>query len=396
MKRRIIMLTTDYLPNIGGVAAHVYHLSKAMQRLGHDVAIVNPIYSDSDTLETTVENDLRVVRAKFRNSANPFVRFAGRRRAALQGCKMAIEVLGDVDVIHQHDLLESCSAARSLSNTAAWVWTNHTSGFLKGLENRVRRFSIRTAYEHVGGIISVSNEILERTQTLWGERCPTDCIPNGVDAGLFCPGVNADRSAFGLENDDFVVLCPRRMVEKNGVLYLAQAVERFARGKSDVRWRFLFLGSDPVGESGADYIARVKGLLEPAVGLGMVRFLGNIPMAQMPALNATADVVVVPSLMEAVSLSALEAMATRKPLVATNVGGLPEIVKNRVTGMLVEPRDPEALADAIVALQQDSGLRSQIAEGGYTLAIERYTWDAIAGRTAAFYERVLAERSFRN
>jgi glycosyltransferase involved in cell wall biosynthesis len=116
-------------------------------------------------------------------------------------------------------------------------------------------------------------------------------------------------------------------------------------------------------------------------------------MDEMPAVNAMADLVVIPSLMEAVSLSALEAMASGKPVIATEVGGLPEIIKDEVTGLLVPPRDPTALADAIVRLHSDYSLRNSLASQGRALAVERYSWDFIAKKTLTFYRGLLEARA---
>ena len=113
-------------------------------------------------------------------------------------------------------------------------------------------------------------------------------------------------------------------------------------------------------------------------------------MKQMPELNALADVVVMPSLWEGLSLSTLEAMAARKPLVATNVGGQPEIVYHEKTGLLVPPKKPQALAEAILRFYHEPRLREQIAPGGYHLVRRQYSWERLAEQTASFYEKVLS------
>ncbi|MGI9293849.1 MAG: glycosyltransferase family 4 protein, partial [Pseudomonadales bacterium] len=138
----------------------------------------------------------------------------------------------------------------------------------------------------------------------------------------------------------------------------------------------------------SDYIDEIKKLLQSEYTDGRVVYLGNIPLQTMPEVNALADIVMMPSLMEAVSLSALEAMATRAALVASDVGGLPEIVRHEQTGLLVPPRDPPAIAAALVRLGRDSQLRDQLAATGQQLAQEKYSWQAAAQKTLAFYKQL--------
>src|SRR5690606_18395407 len=101
-----------------------------------------------------------------------------------------------------------------------------------------------------------------------------------------------------------------------------------------------------------------------------------------------ADIVMMPSLMEAVSLSALEGMASRKTLVVSEVGGLPEIVKHEQTGLLVPPKDPQAISEALLRVGRDKEFREQLAHAGQQLARDSDGWTAIAERTTEFYARL--------
>jgi len=105
----------------------------------------------------------------------------------------------------------------------------------------------------------------------------------------------------------------------------------------------------------------------------------------MPSIYALADIVVIPSLIEAVSLAALEALAHRKAVIATNVGGLPEIIINKKTGLLIHPEDPNSIAENILRLCKDKTLRETIANQGEVLA-QKYSWDSVAEKTYSFYK----------
>ena len=377
------MLSSDYLPNIGGIAAHVFHLSKALQALGHHITVVNPVAEHRDACVFSSEHGIQVLRVRYKKH-NKLTRRWQSNRAARLGIKMALQEHGPFDLIHQHDHISSTFAAAAFAGKFPWLWTNHTSDFLIDYDKPFKKKVVKYAYKECAGIITVSQEIYQKSRILWS--LPLTYIPNGVDTERFKPDARAGSSGKNTLTK-FNVLCPRRMVPKNGVVYLARAVAEVLQARPDVDWRFTFLGSEAADNTNSSYIHEIKQTLASGYQTGHVSYLGNLPMEEMPKVNALADIVVMPSLMEAVSLSALEAMATGKPVIATNVGGLPEIIHHETTGLLVEPKNPRALAAAVVRLYDDAELRARVAEGGYNLATRHYSWRTVAEQTEQFYAR---------
>lgn len=388
------MLTSDFLPNIGGIASHIFYLSQAMISLGHRVTVVHVVERDGQpSLRQTQVSGVPVVEVAHRCPRTVVGRQVAFIRAAREGMYLARELLGHVDVIHQHDnrpsFLPDVRRWRGKNESLRWIWTNHSSWFLKAYRSVMLRQVVRLLHGSVDGIITVSSEIHEKTRRLF-PQIPATFIPNGVDTSVFNPDRDVDREELGLDRDAFVVLCPRRMVPKNGVIYLAQAVEKVMRRLPDENIQFVFLGDAPARNTDSAYVRRVKALLAPFQRAGRVVFLGNVPWHKMPDVNAVADLVVIPSLIEAVSLSALEAMATGKAVVATKIGGLRDVIRHGENGILVEPASPGELADAIVDLYMNGSLRTQIGQRGLQTALSGFTWDSIARRTVDFYERCRA------
>jgi glycosyltransferase involved in cell wall biosynthesis len=101
------------------------------------------------------------------------------------------------------------------------------------------------------------------------------------------------------------------------------------------------------------------------------------------------DVLALPSWTEGLPLVVLEAMARRRPVVATPVGGTPEVVVDGETGLLVPPRDPDALAAALRRLLADADLRRRMGDAGYERVRERFSADAMTGRVLEIYDEVL-------
>jgi glycosyltransferase involved in cell wall biosynthesis len=120
-------------------------------------------------------------------------------------------------------------------------------------------------------------------------------------------------------------------------------------------------------------------------------FLGAVANADMPDIYRAADISVLPSLAEATSIAGLEAMACAVPLVGTRVGGIPTILQDGVTGLLIPPRDADALAAAIGRLARDVGLRRNLGAAARQSVELSFSWPRIAARTLAVYEGVLGE-----
>lgn len=387
----IAMLTSDFFPNIGGIASHIFYLSRALIDFGHHVIVVHVHATDKDEgpyLNHTHVANVPVVEVMYRRSSTVVGRQISFIYAAGLGINMARKLLGRIDIIHHHDMHPSFipNMRKWRNEGLRWVWTNHSSQFLTAYQSLVLRKVIQVFHYSVDGIISVSSEIHEKTRRLFPRKLAA-FIPNGVDISIFSPARKVQREKLGLDKDAFVVLCPRRMVPKNGVIYLAQAIEIVLRTLQGERIQFVFLGSDPACNTDAAYIRQVKAVLSPLQRIGRVVFLGNVPWYQMADVNAAADLVVIPSLIEAVSLSALEAMASAKPVIATNIGGLRDLINHRENGILVDPASPQQLAHAIVELFKDSHLRTKIAEGGLATVRNSFTWEVIARRTLEFYQQ---------
>jgi glycosyltransferase involved in cell wall biosynthesis len=384
---RIFMVSSDYLPNIGGLAAHVYYLSESLLKLGHEVIVCAHTANGGRNVALERHGQVPCLRRSFSPVGGTLPGLAQRRMVTLGLIKEAVIRFGSPYVLHQHDLWASVAAMNASKRRAKWMWTNHTSGFLSDYDRPRRRKFLRYAFRNVDGVVAVSEEIATKSRQLFGEE-KVQYIPNGVDTSRFKPGVDR-RAEYGLSPSDFVVLCPRRMVVKNGVVYLARAVEQLLQNDPHTRWRFVFLGDDIDNSAGREYVRSIKHILAPYERDRSVMYLGNVALDRMPDVNSLADVVVIPSLVEAVSLSALEAMAARKPVIASAVGGLPEIVRHGDTGHLVPPADPAALAAALQELRFNAALRAEYGFRAEALVSEEYSWLSIATRTASYYARLL-------
>jgi glycosyltransferase involved in cell wall biosynthesis len=210
-------------------------------------------------------------------------------------------------------------------------------------------------------------------------------IGNGIDVSRFHRRgeATAVRQELGLPAGAPVVAVVARLNRLKGIEYFLAAAAILARRFEHVR--FLVVG-DSVSQAYRDGLEAYAA----ALGLGeRVVFTGF--RSDVPELLSVVSVSVLPSLSEGLSNVVLEAMAAGVSVVATSVGGTPEMVDDGVTGLLVPPRDAGALADAIASLLADSDLRRAIGEAGRRRVEERFSLEAMLRATEQLYERLLRE-----
>lgn len=360
------MVSLDFPPTVGGIAAHVYELSRALCDLGHRVCIVSrqlPSQTDAFVKRESME----IYRVRLRWVA-PL--YGGQINRFIQ------KKLPDIqpDIIHVHGMapLEGYSI-----KGIPLIYTNHTSGYLQRIQKGgMRRMALlRRLFAKPQLFLAPSQELLEVPFPIAARKV---YIPNGVDSKKYRFDARARaemRPSLGLRDDHLLGILTRRLVKKNGVIHLARAT-RFLR---DERLRLLLIGDGP--ESGS-----VSASLEQNFE-NRFTMLGAKSHDEIIPYYSAADFSVLPSLMEATSISGLEAMATSLPLVGTRVGGIPDLIEEGKNGFLCDPASDADLAEKINALA-DVDLK---AFGAHSrrLVEENFAWPQIARRTVNAYETVL-------
>lgn len=359
------MVTSEFPPVVGGIANHVFELARSLAPRA-EVMVVHPVALGAQ-VEAVDPPGVRVLRPGT-VKAQPFYtwQLAHRLRQAMRRFRP--------DVLHVHGI-RPLAASRGLGVPV--VFTNHSSGFLARLKaGEARRRRTEALMRHVGLILAPSDELVEAAVTL-GFTGPTEMIANGVDIDRFAPGPSDLRARWGIGPDERVLVLARRLVEKNGVIWFARALALMG----DTPFRVVVAGDGPERAGMVECLARA-GVADRVV------FLGSVPNTDMPAIYRACDIAVLPSLAEATSITGLEAMACGLPLVGTRVGGIPTLIDEERTGLLVPPRDPDAMALALRRLLKAPDLSRAMGEAGRRKVVEGFSWPQIAARTLAAYGRV--------
>ncbi|HEX8793398.1 MAG TPA: glycosyltransferase family 4 protein [Polyangiaceae bacterium] len=204
----------------------------------------------------------------------------------------------------------------------------------------LRRRSVRAIAKRVlplaDAVVAVSRPLASELEALGVPRDRIHLVQNGIDASLFATTERAKaRHALGLPQEERVILFVGRLEKRKGVFDLLDAFER-ARHRIDARLVLVGEGVDG---------ARVR----EAASRGRIRVVGARPHEEVARWMAACDVLVLPSWMEGTPNVVLEALSSGRPVVATRVGGIPDVLSDDRAGILVPAHDPAALADAIVS-----------------------------------------------
>ena len=234
-------------------------------------------------------------------------------------------------------------------------------------------------------VICCSEYMISHVKYVFG--LPSDnlvMIPNGVNTHSYDGDVDLKdfRRKFALPQEK-IVLYVGQLVYEKGIHVLINAVPKIL---SKVDAKFVIVGSGYMKEQLLN-IVRSMGLEHK------VLFEGFMDEATLLKLQRCADVSVVPSLFEPFGIVALEAMAAKSPVVASDTGGLSEIIQHDLTGIKVYPNNPDSLAWGITKVLLDENYAKSLRDNAYRIVQEKYDWEKIAQQTKSIYEGVLGEYS---
>ena len=283
------------------------------------------------------------------------------------------------DVVHTHLYVLRYLLPFVLTRRArAWVHTVHNVAEKE--VDRMGKWVHRMAFRLGVVPVAIAEGVARSLERVYGLKNPP-LIPNGIPVADYALGESARkawRAREGYEDRAVLLVSVARMSPQKDHFSLIQAFSMAASRNSQLR--LLLVGDGPLRP---EVEAQVRALdLEDKV-----RFLGV--RTDVPEILAAADAFILSSQWEGNPLSVMEAMAAGKPVIATAVGGVPELVQDGKSGVLVPPGDVEALAEAILRLAGDAHLRRQLGQEASKQAKERFDVSVMVKGYAALYEQLL-------
>lgn len=402
MRHVVVMFATSYPRFPGdGVGSFMEPIAKGVAARGHDVHLVAPWHPAITRAKREDGVAFHFFKYAPLPSLNVFGYAAGLRAdtalkaaawmatpaAVLAGWFKTLRVCQKTraTIVHAHWVVPGGVIAGLAAGRRPLVVSLHGSDVFVAERQPVARQAARRVFARSAWVTACSEDLRRRAVSLGANPARTETIPYGVDTTRFSPresDVIEVRRKQHLE-DEPVVFTAGRLVRKKGFEYLIDAVLRLAQ--TIPRLRLLIAGDGDL-----------RGELEARASLsgGVVRLLGNQPQDEIARLAAAATVIAVPSVhddagnVDGLPNFALEALASGTPVVATRVGGLPEAIIDNVSGVLVDERDPVALADAIRALLAEPERARQIGAEGRRRVDTVFGWPRVAERLEQIYDRV--------
>jgi glycosyltransferase involved in cell wall biosynthesis len=289
-----------------------------------------------------------------------------------------------VDVVHTHgvdaDLIGGLALLGRRERHVCHLHVSPPARPEKSWKAALRRRLLRYLTGRDGAwFIAVSDSVrdaMARYYRLPPERMTT--VRNGIDASEFDGRANG--AVLGGQGDRVIFGTAARLERAKGLEFLIEAGGRLVRQRIPFEMRIAGTGRQ---RESLEQLARSLNIAD------RVHFLGPVQPADMPAFYQSLDVFVLPSLSEGLPLVMLEAMAMAKPVAASRLAGIPEVIRDGVDGLLVPPGDAGALGDALAKLAGDPTWRQQLGAAARERVHENFTLERVAREIAQVYERVL-------
>jgi glycosyltransferase involved in cell wall biosynthesis len=385
----------------GGQNVHVAELSAALVRRGHEVTVFTRRDDAGLPDRVTMPSGVDVVHVTAGPAEHvPKDELLPHVPALADGLERAW-LAARPDVVHGHFWMSGLAAVDAARRPAVRdarggpaipvVQTFHALGHVKRRHQGTLDTSPAERAElepQVGRsadtvIATCSDEVFElRSIGVAADRI--DVAPCGVDSGLFTP--EGPRESRGRPTRIATV---GRLVARKGHGTAISALARLVDEGRDVE--LLVVGGPPRDQLAGDETYRALSALADELGVrDRVDFRGQVAQSELPTVLRSLDALVCAPWYEPFGIVPLEAMACGVPVVAASVGGLIDTVVDGVTGRLVPPRDPEAVASALATMLDAPEATRQLGREGRRRARSRYSWDRIAAGTSASYRSTIA------
>ena len=409
----ICMLSThgyfDAVPQLGrtdtgGQVVYVLEVAKALGRRGHRVDIYTRWFDPAKGQIEPVPGAPKVRIVRVRSGPWEFIPKEQIYDVLPELSRNMVELIQterlQYDLFHGHYVdagIVTLDVAKALERPA--IFTPHSLGAWKRAEmggdpdelERVFRFSHRISeelrvFKIVEGLLLTTEVQREKLEELYGwQGGNVAVIPPGVDINAFRP-LGPDEGREAAEMTPRYILSLSRIDSNKGHDLLLNAFDIVRKEVPGVEL-VIGWGSPEPRETELEVVASMRRIIEERGMEGTVRIIGYVPDENMVPSYQQAEMFVLPSIFEPFGMTALEAMACGKTVVASRLGGIREVISSGENGLLVDPSDAREFADAMIAVLKGPQRAEQMGREGRRAVEQRFSWDAIAERHVAFYER---------
>jgi len=388
---KILQIVPTYPPKVGGVESHVFELVSHLRKLGHTVYVMT---ADLPHLKMATDSNLQMRLPLFYNASGKW--------GEIPICPSIFSKLAEVhpDIVHLH------TPPRFFAESAVFYFrflsqfkipiivTYHLhNASLKHLERSVwwlhNRTLQRFVFSAASKVVLCNSQEANLVSREFGIRQEKIAvIPPGVDCNRFNPlkvkgdfllqkGITAEKT----------ILFSGRLNPVKGVNFLIKAFDMVLRRHKNVALVIC-------GVETGNYQRELRMLVNNLNLSSKVVFLDPVSAEDYPRLLASCNIFALPSLSESWPKSLAEALSMERAVVATEVGGVKEIVQNNETGLIVEPTDVTALASALDRLLENDSLANCLGKNGREYVVSNFDWNTIATRFETLYKENLEQVTY--
>lgn len=348
---------------LAGTEIATYHLAEHLAQRGHEVHVITSL--DEGLPEENYEKGFyihRLPRTKIR-FAGAFIFWADIVRV--------IEKISP-DIVHAQSLGIGVPAllSKNLLKIPYVVWGQGSDVYLP---DWFTKLTSKTIIKNANSVIALTEDMKRAMQAIYNRDITI--VPNGIDLKEYI----SELPVQNVEGAEKRILFVGRLHPVKGVQYLLGAMKMVHQELPEAK--LILVGDGEERE-------HLENLTDSLGIRGCVEFAGRVPHERVKDYMNQAEVFVLSSLSEGFPVTILEAMACGLPVVATRVGGVPDIIKNGTNGYLVDTMNQEQIAEALLNLLQDKQLRKDISENNRE-GVRRYRWDAVAATLEGVYQKSL-------
>jgi len=384
-------------------ATYVHDINRHLAMLGHEVLVVTPQTGDALARECFDGVDIVRFPAGLPEDLS-YGKVAQSRIGRLQKLRRLFSMARYIrhqyratvqhgrawgpDIIHAHWAIPTGPAAVAsamrlgrpsvITMHGGDVYVNREQGYDFPVRWYVRPV-LRQTLRRAGILTAISDDCRQHALNAGASAERIQVVMNGADLQRFSPG-----PALHAEYGDQMIFACRQLIPRKGIRFLIQAL---ARIKDDFPAAQVVVAGDGIERADLESLARELGVAD------RVHLIGWVPNEQLPGYFRSAALSVIPSIEEGFGVPAAEAMGCEIPVVATDAGGLPEVVEHGVTGLIVGKSDVEGLATAISKLLRDAGLRNAMGRAGRARALARFDWMSTARTLQELYASLAVPRA---
>ena len=239
----------------------------------------------------------------------------------------------------------------------------------------------------VDGVVAISDAVADSLAAAGVDRRRVTVVHSGVDCNRFRPPTAQERTdargALGISDDEILISAVGALEQRKGHRYLIEAIGALAAPPASLKLKCFIVGQGSVHKVLQGEIAVIR-------SLDRIKLLGRVDDPR--ELLWASDIFAMPSLKEGLGVAALEAMASNLPVIASNVGGLREVVEDERSGLIVPPANSAKIASAIQRLAESDELRTEMGAAARVRVVENYSMEKMAARTLALYRECVRKR----